>query len=76
MVYKGVALYREYSGRGGEASQLEEEPTPCHLCMVKIVNMAQAIHVLTATVTSGQRQHLPSPGPQSIGHHGILTHLF
>jgi len=52
-VYQGVALYREYRGIGGETKQLDVEPKPCQLCMVKIVNMAQAVYVVTSTVETG-----------------------
>lgn len=43
-VYQGVALYREYRGIGGVTRQLDVVPRPCHFCLVKIVNMAQAIY--------------------------------
>jgi len=52
-VYQGVALYREYRGISGETKQLDVEPKPCQLCMVKIVNMAQAVYVVTSTVEAG-----------------------
>jgi len=52
-VYQGVALYREYRGIGGETKQLDVEPRPCQLCLVKIVNMAQSIYVVTSTVETG-----------------------
>jgi len=52
-VYQGVALYREYRGIGGETKQLDVEPKPCQLCLVKIVNMAQAVYVVTSTVETG-----------------------
>lgn len=52
-VYQGVALYREYRGIGGETKQLDVEPRPCQMCLVKIVNMAQSIYVVTSTVENG-----------------------
>jgi len=52
-VYQGVALYREYRGIGGETKQLDVEPRPCQLCLVKIVQMAQSIYVVTSTVETG-----------------------
>jgi len=55
-VYQGVALYREYRGIGGETKQLDVEPRPCQLCLVKIVNMAQAVYVVTSTVETGVTQ--------------------
>ena len=49
-VYQGVALYREYRGRGGAASQLDDEPRPCTFCLLKIVDMAKATrHLSTVT---------------------------
>ena len=50
-VYQGVALYREYRGIGGvTTTQLDETPRPCHLCLVKIVNMAQSIYQVTTAI--------------------------
>ena len=49
-VYQGVALYREYRGIGGVTTTLDETPRPCHLCLVKIVNMAQSIYQVTTAI--------------------------
>ena len=50
-VYQGVALYREYRGIGGvTTTQLDVTPRPCHLCLVKIVNMAQSIYQVTTAI--------------------------
>ena len=49
-VYQGVALYREFRGIGPESRQLDMIPRPCHLCLVKIVNMAQSIFQVTAAL--------------------------
>lgn len=46
-VYQGVALYREYRGIGGVTRTLDEVPRPCHMCLVKIVTMAQSIYQVT-----------------------------
>ena len=43
-VYQGVALYREYRSIGGVTRTLDEVPRPCHMCLVKIVSMAQSIY--------------------------------
>ena len=34
---------REYRGRGVAGSQLDEEPRPCHFCLLKILYMAQVV---------------------------------
>jgi len=53
-VYQGVALYREYRGIGGVTTgQLDVTPTPCHMCLLKIVNMAQSIYQVTTSIHSG-----------------------
>ena len=50
-VFQGVALYREYRGIGGvTTTQLDVTPRPCHLCLVKIVNMAQSIYQVTTAI--------------------------
>ena len=37
---------REYRGRGVAGSQLDEEPRPCHFCLLKILYMAQVLDLL------------------------------
>ena len=49
-VYQGVALYREYRGIGGVTRTLDEVPRPCHMCLVKIVSMAQSIYQVTSAL--------------------------
>ena len=49
-VYQGVALYREYRGIGGVTRTLDEVPRPCHMCLVKIVTMAQSIYQVTSAL--------------------------
>ena len=34
-------LCREYRGIGGNTKNLETDPRPCLLCLVKIINLAQ-----------------------------------
>ena len=52
-VYQGVALYREYRGIGGVTTQLDVTPSPCHMCLVKIVNMAASVHQVTTSIHTG-----------------------
>ena len=53
-----MALYREYRGIGGVTRTLDEVPRPCHMCLVKIVTMAQSIY----QVTSALEQSRPRAG--------------
>jgi len=52
-IVQAVALYNEYKGVGGAPKSLYAEPRPCFLCMVKIVNVAQAVFVLSTTLDAG-----------------------
>ena len=53
-VYQGVALYREYRGIGGVTRTLDEVPRPCHMCLVKIVTMAQSIYQVTSALENSR----------------------
>ena len=55
-----MALYREYRGIGGVTRTLDEVPRPCHMCLVKIVTMAQSIYQVTSALEQSR--------PRSSGH--------
>ena len=45
--WENIDVCREYRGRGAAGSQLDEEPVPCHFCLLKILYMAQVANFLT-----------------------------